>query len=62
MQTKRADDELEFSRVPYSDPKQSGRLLVTVIEAEGGRGGGWGGGGGGGALASIIDKKMIIKK
>ena len=60
MQTKRrADDELEFSRVPYSDPKQSGRLLVTVIEAEGGRGGGWGGGG---ALASIIDKKMIIKK
>ena len=50
MQTKRrADDELEFSRVPYSDPKQSGRLLVTVIEAEGGRGGWWGGGGGGGA-------------
>ena len=57
MQTKRrADDELEFSRVPYSDPKQSGRLLVTVIEAEGE------GVGGGGALASIIDKKMIIKK
>ena len=56
MQTKRrADDELEFSRVPYSDPKQSGRLLVTVIEAEGGGGGG--GWGGGGQLASIIDKK-----
>ena len=58
MQTKRrADDELEFSRVPYSDPKQSGRLLVTVIEAEGGWGGGGGGWGGGGQLASIIDKK-----
>ena len=40
----------EFSRVPYSDPKQK---LVTVIEAEGG-----GGGGGGGHLpVLIIDKK-----
>ena len=29
-------------------PNKSGRLLVTVIEAEGGRGGGWVGGGGGG--------------
>ena len=28
-------------------PNKSGRLLVTVIEAESGRGGGWVGGGGG---------------
>ena len=40
----------EFSRVPYSDPKQK---LVTVIEAEGG---------GGHLPVLIIDKKMIIKK
>ena len=47
-------------------PNKSGRLLVTVIEAEGGRGGGgWGGvggggwgvgGWGGGALASINNR------
>ena len=36
-QKRRADDVFEFSRVPYSDPKQK---LVTVIEAEGGGGGG----------------------
>ena len=40
-------------------PNKSGRLLVTVIEAEGGGGGGGGGGVGGvGHLSvSIIDKK-----
>ena len=36
------DDDLESSRVPYSDPT---RLLVTVVEGEGGGGGGGGGGG-----------------
>ena len=45
---KQRNDELEFSRVPYSDPKH---LLVTVIEAGGG-----GGGGGGGALASLNNR------
>ena len=43
------NNELEFSRVPYSDPqKKRGRLLVTVIAAGGGGGGGGGGEGGGG--------------
>ena len=38
-------------------PNKSGRLLVTVIEAEGG------GGGGRGGLASLNNRqKMIIKK
>ena len=36
VQKRIADDELEFTRVPYSDPKQK---LVTVIEAGGGGGG-----------------------
>ena len=35
-------------------PNKSGRLIVTVIEAEGGGRGG--GGGGGGALASINNR------
>ena len=43
-------------------PNKSGRLLVTVHEAEGGGEGGWGvgwvgGGGGGGALASLIKNR-----
>ena len=54
---KQLDDELEFSRVPYSDPKQnrSRCLLVTVIEAGGGGGGG--GEGWGHLPVLIIDNK-----
>ena len=62
MQTKRrADDVLEFSRVPYSDPKQKRASAHDGnLKRRGGRGWGWGGVGGwvgggdvGGALASI---------
>ena len=46
MQTKRrADDVLEFSRVPYSDPKQKRASARDGLKR---RGGGVGGGGGGG--------------
>ena len=56
-QKRRADDVLEFSHVPYSDPKQKrASARDGIIEAEE-----WGGGGG--ALASINNRlKMIIKK
>ena len=32
---RRADDELEFSRVPYSDPKQKRASAREVIEVGG---------------------------
>ena len=57
MQTKRrADDVLEFFRVPYSDPKQKRASARDGNWSEGGRGGG------GHLPVLIIDKKMIIKK
>ena len=48
-QKRRADDELEFSRVPYRDPKQKRTSA---------RDGNWGGGGGNLPVVKMIMKKL----